>query len=201
MILNPTTRRYAWPVIAALLIVLLSWSIVRFRHNLPYSVDKGLVGNPEIVFSLEDVEVVGRDHGAKIWSFRANQADVARGRSRATLLDIKDGKLYDNGKVVATVKAGKVSYDPVAGNVEVTGGVEVTSAKRYRVTTDRATWTAFVNQLKCPGKVTFRANDSSLVGRNLVLDAKQRRATMEKARMTVTLDVAAEAVDDKGNKQ
>lgn len=191
-----TVRKYLWPTVAVFVIAALVVTIVRYRRTLPYNIDHRVSGNPEIVLGLKDVEVVGRSGGDRIWSFKADRADVARGRARTTLLDIQDGKLYDGDKVLASVKAGKAVYDSLSGNVEVMDGVEVTASKRYSVSTDRAIWVSFFKRLTCPGKVRFRAARSELVGTNLVADVNNREVKLDKARMIVDMQDVAEAVED-----
>ena len=180
-------RRYLPPAIVLLLIAGLSASFVYFRRYSPYKVSALLAGNPEIILSLRGVEMVGRSEGQRLWSFRAERADVARGQIRTTFVAIRDGKLYDEGKVVATVEAGRAVYDSATDNVDVSDGVTVASPRGYRASAQSARWSAYFKRLWCPGKVSFRAGDNELVGSNLIADMRNQEVRLSKAKMVVSI--------------
>jgi hypothetical protein len=181
------TRRYLTPVIAVALIAALAASLIYFRKYSPYKVPDRLMGNPEIVLSLSDVEIVGRSDGEKLWSFKARRADVSRGRINTQFIAIGDGKLYDEGKIVATVTAGRAIYNSSSGNVAVAGGVKVAATQGYRAEAEEALWSAYFKQLRCPGGVIFATDGSELSGQNLVADFKKQEVTLEKAKMTIDI--------------
>lgn len=165
----------------------LAFSFFRFRKNLPYRVDSSFSGNPSILLSLNDVEIIGRANGERVWSFKANRADIAQGRVQTALHGLHDGKIYEDRKVAATVTAGKAVFMPGSGDVEVTEGVKVASSKGFTVTADKVTWSGFYKQLMCPGKVVFSAGGSKLIGQKLFADLKQQSVTMENGKMCVSV--------------
>lgn len=180
-------RKYIAPIIAILIICGLAVSIYMLRGYSPYVIKSSLVGNPQIVLALEDVEIVGRSDGQKTWSFAADKASVSRGRYRTEFISIRDGKLFDNNKVVASVSAGKAVYDASTGNVEVSKGVKVASIHGYKAEADKALWSAYLSQLRCPGTVKLTSEESSLVGQDLLLDARNRDVTLKKAKLVVSV--------------
>lgn len=187
-----TMRRYLPPAVAIALIAVLSVTIIYFRHYSPYKVTREQVGNPEILLSLSGVEIVGRSQGERIWSFKTTRADVWRGQVRTALLGIHDGKLYSDGKVVASVSAGSAIYNSATGDVEVTGGVGVASVRGYRAAAQSARWSGYLRRLTCPGRVSFRTDGSELVGQNLVADARSEEVTLDKGRMVVNMSEVVE---------
>ena len=186
-------RRYLVPAVALALIAALAVTLASFWKYSPYKITSNLIGDPRIILSLKNVEVVGRSDGKIAWSFKAKQADIARGRYRTELSDISDGKLFNfDEKLAATVIAGKVIYDSSTGNVEVTGGVKVASVQGYTAQAEQARWASFMQQLICPGKVKFTADGSELIGHNLVADMDDKTVTMEKAKMVVEISDISE---------
>ena len=181
-------RKWVAPVIAIMIILGLGVSVVRMWRYSPYKMKRDLVGNPEIVLSLRDVEISGRNNGKKFWSFNAETVDVTRGRIVTTVAGIHDGRLYDEGKLVAKVAAGRAVYNTINGNVEVSKGVKVQSTTGFRASADRAIWTRGTSQLVCPGKVVFASGDSNLVGKNLVGDVRQNEVRLEHGRMLVDVE-------------
>jgi hypothetical protein len=175
-------------MIAVAVIGVLLVSVVHFRRFSPYRVRHDLVGNPEVVLSLRGVSIAGRDDGKAAWSFDAERVDVSKGRYRTTVTGIRQGRLYDNGKAVATVTAGRAVYNSLSGNVEVTGGVKVRAAKGFEARAQKALWTGFNQQLICPGKVEFRSTEGKLIGTNLVADLRQSQVTLDKARLSVDIE-------------
>jgi hypothetical protein len=189
-------RKYLAPVIAVAVIVVLAGMIVHFRRNLPYKVGAGLASNPETLLSLSDVEIVGRARGQRAWSFKAKEADVTQGRVATSFRSIRDGKLYDDGKLMATVSAGKAVFISGIGDVDVTNGVKLVSKQGYSAQTDSARWSGYFKRLTCPGKVVFRSKEGSLVGQNLVADLKSPEVSLDKGKMVISLP-AVEALGEK----
>jgi hypothetical protein len=93
-------RRYLVTVMVLFIIAALAVTLVRFWRYSPYQLTNNIVGNPKTILSVKNVEVIGRSDGKKIWSFKARQADVSRGRYRTELSFITDGKLFSDGKPV-----------------------------------------------------------------------------------------------------
>lgn len=153
----------------------------------PYQITNKIVGNPRIILSLKNVEVIGRSGGNKIWSFQAKRANVSRGRSRTELIGISDGRLFNDGKRVVTINAGRAVYDSSTGDVEVTNGVKVVSVQGYTAQAAQARWSSYMKELRCPGKVSFTADGNVLVGRDLVADIDNQEVRMEKAKMVVEI--------------
>lgn len=190
---NHNKRRYLVPAVALVLLAALAATLTVFWKYSPYKITSNLIGNPRIILSLKNVEVVGRSDGKKAWSFKAKQADVARGRYRTELTSISEGKLFDiDEKHVATVTAGKAVYDSSTENVEATDGVKVVSVQGYTAQAEQARWSSFMKQLFCPGTVKFTANGSELIGQNLVADIDDQEVTIEKAKMVVEISDISE---------
>ncbi len=196
--MNTTTviRKFIFPVIAAVVLAALVASLVHFRGYSPYHVRRDLIGNPEVVMSLRDVEIAGREDGKPAWSFDARRADVSRGRVRTILTDVRAGKLYDRGKPVATVAAGKAVYNSINGNVEVTDGVKIKSVDGYQAEAQKVVWTGFNKHLYCPGKVVFRSKGGSLAGNNLIADVRNGEVTLDNGKLAVEVSVLEKLGED-----
>lgn len=184
------------PIAAIIMIAALVSTLVHFRKFSPYKLPSSVVGNPQIVLSLDDVQIVGRSDGHKIFSFMSKRADVSRGRYTTLFYAIRDGKLYDNEKPVAFITAGTARYDSISKSVEVTDGVKVSSIQGYLADAEQAMWSSELKLLTCPGKVVFSARGNQLVGENLVADLNNRVATLEKARMEI--DISEVDTEDSG---
>jgi hypothetical protein len=182
-----TKRKYITPVIIIVIIGVLVATLIRFRQYSPYRIPGTLVGNPEIILSLKDVEIIGRSKGNRVWSFKANSAAVSRSKTRTEFVLINDGRLYDDNKQVASVTAGNAVYDSVMGDVVISGGVKLEAKSGYKASAERAEWSAYFKQLKCPGKVSFQAGDNKLTGINLVADLRKQEVSMEKGSMAINL--------------
>lgn len=182
-----SNRKYIQPVIAIVVIIILVGSFIHFRRYSPYKVGSGINANPEILLSLSDVEIMGRSNGQKKWCFSAKHAEVARGRAVTSVTSIHDGKIYDNGKEVASIEAGKAFYNSATGNVMVSGGIKLSSPQGYKAFADGATWTGYSNSLTCNGKVKFTVDDSTVEGQNLVADLKGQKVTMDKPRLAIDI--------------
>jgi hypothetical protein len=176
------------PIIALLLIAGLAVSIVKLWRYSPYKVTRDLVGNPQVVLSLHNVQVVGRGEGVRIWSFKADDVDVSRGRMRTVIRGVHEGKLFDKGKLVADVTAGEAVYDAANKNVEVTRGAKVTAKLGFKASTDRLMWSGSNRQLLCPGRVVFSSGDGKLVGQNLLADVGRGEVTLWKGKMQVEIE-------------
>ncbi|MEN6372654.1 MAG: LPS export ABC transporter periplasmic protein LptC [Armatimonadota bacterium] len=170
-------------VITAGLIVMLAFL---WKYS-PYQTTNKIVGNPRIILSLKNVEVIGRSGGKKIWSFEAKRANVSRGRFMTELIGIYDGRLFSDGKQVVSLNAGRAVYDSSTGDVEVTGGVRVVSVQGYTAQTEQARWSNYMKELRCPGKVSLATNGSVLVGRDLVANIDNQEIRMDKAKMVVEI--------------
>lgn len=152
---------------------------------------------------LRDVEIVGRTHGAKSWSFKAKQAEVSKGRYRTEFVSISAGKLYNGDKIAARVAAGRAIYDSTSGNVEISEGIKVSSMLGYSAKTDKATWVGYFKTLRCPNKVHLSSSESRLTGENLVVNTKLEVMTMDHPRFVIDISDIKElnkndSVDRKG---
>lgn len=182
-------RKFLPQLIVIGVIAVLAVSIVSLRRYSPYRVSGKLMGNPEVVLSLSDVETVGRIRGKKIWSFKAKHADVARGKYRTEFTSVHDGKIYDDGSVVASISAGKALYDSISGDVDVSGGIYVQAPRQgLKFNAQTARWYQYFKQLTCPGKISLRAGDSKLTGKNLVLNTKEQYVTMDDPEVVIAVE-------------
>lgn len=180
-------RKYLVTAAALFIIAGLTITLVSLWKYSPYKITNKIVGNPRIILSLKNVEVVGRSDGRKIWSFNAKQAHVSRGRFRTELVAISNGKIFNDGKHVVTITAGKAVYDSSTGNVEVTDGVKVVSVHGYTAQAKQARWSNSMKALRCPGKVRFTADGSVLVGQDLVANIDNQEVEIEKAKMVIEI--------------
>lgn len=200
MIGRATIRRYLTPVIALGVIGALVTTLVYLRKYSPYKVSDTLIKNPEIILSLQDVDIMGRSDGKKMWSFHADRVEVSRGRYRTEFFSIKDGKLYDDDKVAASVTAGRAIYDSSTGNVEVADGVKIVSIQGYRAEAESATWSGYFRKLRIPGQVKLSSSESMLTGRNLIADIANENMMLDKPKMVISIS-EMEKADEGGSAQ
>lgn len=131
-----------------------------------------------------DDAVEGRDPGAPAVSIRESTVEHSRGGTPQWRLNIeevqitgggravaasglKEGLVYQGGKPVVRISAGKATYQTSDRSFDITGGVRVVSQRGAIITTPRVQWVPDAQTLHCPGEVTMRSEGMTLRTENL----------------------------------
>ncbi len=155
--LSPSRRR----IIGGLLIVAIAATgavlVVRWvTRERPVETAEGRApGKPAV--SIQESVVEHSTGGTPAWRLNIEQIEIAGGGRSVAASDLREGLVYDEGKPVVRISAGKATYNTTDKTFEVTGGVKVVSYQGAIITTSRVQWVPDTQTLHCPGEVTMRA--------------------------------------------
>ena len=112
-------------------------------------------GKPAV--SIQESVVEHSTGGTPAWRLNIEEIEIAGGGRAVAASDLREGLVYDEGKPVMRISAGKASYQTADKSFEVTGGVKVVSHRGAIITTSKVQWVPATETLHCPGEVTMRA--------------------------------------------
>jgi hypothetical protein len=168
---------YLGRAIVAGLILLVS--ILVFRRYLPY-VGGSLapIQPPSVVLEMRNASFVGLNHDTKLWSLKARKVQIGQNRYVTTLTRITDGKIFDRGKPVLGVEAGRAVYDSVAGVLVMDRGITLSGTAGQKLSASGADWNSATSLLRSTGKVLFEAPWGKASTDNMTVDMKTQQMTM-----------------------
>ncbi len=112
-------------------------------------------GKPAV--SIQESVVEHSTGGTPAWRLNIEEIEIAGGGRSVAASDLREGLVYDQGKPVMRISAGKATYETADKSFEVTGGVKVVSHRGAIITTSQVQWVPATETLHCPGEVTMRA--------------------------------------------
>jgi len=171
--------------------------------------------------SIQESVVEHSTGGTPAWRLNIEEIEIAGGGRSVAASDLREGLVYDEGKPVMRISAGKASYQTADKSFEVTGGVKVVSHRGAIITTSKVQWVPATETLHCPGEVTMRAEGvtvrtqdldvivpqdiartpnrvqvrtehGQLTGRNLVYNLQTHGYTLESIQAVFGVDAARE---------
>lgn len=185
---------YLGLAIAAGAILLLS--IIVFRQYLPYT------GNslsprkpPAIVLSMEDAFIVGFDNDRKQWSMKADKVEMTQNRSTTSVTGIKDGKIFENGKVALKVNAGSAIYDIYSKNLRLMNNIFVEDNDGTKIRGKAAEWNSSDATLRSIGQVELENRWNKITADKLLVNMKNKEAGMWNVRISVDMKEAERRVN------
>ena len=172
-------RRYATFLIAFGAGVVLLSSVMVFRRHLPYT-GMNLAPRlpPSVVMTIHDARIVGLHGGVKLWSTRARTIQLAQNRIVVTLDDITDGTVFDRGRPVLRVRAGRVAYNICAQDLQLSRGVTIEGARGQRISTEGAVWNSATGMLRSTRDVIFESPLGRMTAKLLTVDVRNREIRM-----------------------
>ncbi|MFW5868378.1 MAG: LPS export ABC transporter periplasmic protein LptC [Armatimonadota bacterium] len=105
--------------------------------------------------------------GAPAWRLNIEEIEIAAGGRAVAATDLREGLIFDEGKPVVRISAGKATYQTTDRSFEVTGGVKVVSHRGAIITTAMVQWLPETQTLHCPGEVTMRSEGATVRAENL----------------------------------
>lgn len=176
-------------------------------------------GKPAV--SIRESVVEHSRGGKPSWRLNIEQIEIEGGGRSVAATDLREGLVYDAGKPVVRISAGKATYQTTDKSFEVTGGVKVVSHRGAIITTSRVQWLPETQTLHCPGEVTMRTEGvtvrtdtldvivpedvarapnrvqvrtehGQLSGRNLVYNLQTHAYTLDSIQAVFTVDDARE---------
>ena len=154
-------------------------SILVFRRYLPY-VGGTLAPeqSPSVVLQMRNAYFVGLDHKGKLWSLKASKVEIGQNRYMTTLTRITDGKIFDAGKPVLEVEAGKAVYNSLAGNLDMDKGITLSGSDGQKISAAGANWNSATSMLRSSGKVRYEAPWGRASTESVTVDMKTKEMTM-----------------------
>ena len=122
-------------------------------------------GKPAV--SIRESVVEHSRGGKPSWQLNIEQIEISGGGRSVAASDLREGLIYDQGKPVVRISAGKATYQTTDKSFEVTGGVKVVSHQGAIITTSKVQWLPETQILHCPGEVTMRAEGATVRAENL----------------------------------
>ena len=122
-------------------------------------------GQPAV--SIHESVVEHSRGGKPSWRLSIEQIEIRGGGRSVAATDLREGLVYDAGKPVIRITAGKATYQTSDRSFEVTGGVKVVSHRGAIITTAKVQWLPETQVLHCPGEVTMRTQGATVRTENL----------------------------------
>lgn len=196
MTLQRTGRTlYLGMAIAAGAVLVLS--ALAFRRYWPYMGALAPKPPPAVVMAMEDAHLVGLNSGRRIWSMNAQSLEMAQNRSLAKVVGISNGKIYADGKVALTVRAGSATYDLYSKSLALAGGVAIEGKDGQSITGEGATWNPTDSTLRSIGRVQIENKWSKIATDSAVVDVRNRVMSMRNVRMTVDMGEAGRHAEER----
>lgn len=177
---------------AALLLI----SVVAFKRYLPYeSAHLAPKQAPAVVIAMEDVRIIGMNHGKKSFSVNAEEVNITRGRSITTLIKITNGKIYSNGKPALDVTAGSAVYDNSKRDLYLDNGITAVGTDGEHVRTKSAVWNSATSTLRSNQQVEFDNKWSKLKTGKMLVDVKEKQVELWDVKISVDLREVEKQMD------
>lgn len=145
---------------------------------------------PAIVLEMRNTSFVGFNHRKKAWSVKAKSVRIGRDRVLTSLAGITQGKIFDQGKVVLQMEAGRALYNSMAGDLTMDGGIRLSGPDGQKLTAQGANWNSATSTLRSNGRVRYTSPWAKGSTDAVIIDTKSRELTMHKVDVTVDLSKA-----------
>lgn len=154
-------------------------SVLVFRRYLPY-VGRTLAPEPppNVVLEMTDAYFVGFGHKSKLWSLKARKVQIGQSRFVTTLTGITQGRIFDRGKPVLGVEAGKAVYNSAAGDLKMNKGIALSGSDGQKITADGAHWNSATSTLRSSGRVHYEAPWGKASTDAVTVDMNTKEMTM-----------------------
>lgn len=172
-------------VIAALI-----WAFLYLKALHPFGAMEAKLKQDElsgIGLFFRDANIIGRQDGKKVWSFRAKSIEVSRDRRLVTFQNIINGTLIKDGNVIASLSAKKVIYDSLIGKISAPGLSEVKIVNGPTLKVKNIYWNGQKSKLVCTGGIRANFDGSTLEGERLTADFEKKEITIDKVRGTIRI--------------
>lgn len=181
-----------WAILAGCILLV---SLLVFKRYLPY-VGSSLAPAqpPAVVLEMRNTYFVGLNHKGKLWSIRAKKVEIGQNRYVTTLTDISDGKIFESGKPVLGVKAGRAMYNSMVGGLALDRGIRITGPDGQQVITSGADWNSTTGALRSRGKVQYKSPFATASTDDILVDMKNKEITMHKVSGSLNLSGQGAAI-------
>jgi len=163
-------------------------SIAAFKGYLPYVGGRLTIRKPPaVVLSMDHVYLVGMGDRTKLWSLKARKVEIGRDRKVTTLSGISDGKIFDKGKTVLKVRAGRAIYDERREDLKLSQGIKIAGTEGQRVVARGAHWNARTALLTSPSRVRVSGQWGDVSGDDLVVNLRNGTMAMRNVSFRVSI--------------
>ncbi|MCL6628459.1 MAG: hypothetical protein K6U00_02530 [Armatimonadetes bacterium] len=138
-----------------------------------------------IAIRLNEAKVVGRSQGKTIWSFDVKTIEVGKNRRITTFSGIRNGKLFRDNKVIASLHANKVVYNTYSNNMLIPNSAEISVVEGPALRINNAVWNARDSVLLAKGGVHATLAGSTLFGMRMTVYLAEKRLEIEKVHGTI----------------
>jgi len=146
------------------------WVVWRWRTGAKPAAESDTHGAAESLVSIKGSVLQHSQRGRLNWSLAVEDMELSAGGRTVSATGLKDGLIYDaSGRPVLRLTASRAKYNTVRKDFELTGEVKAVSHKGAVITTDKVQWLPKEQTLRCPDKVTMRAEDITITADHLDL--------------------------------
>jgi len=167
-------RKALWSVIALTLLAAGAGLWLTARRIAPEQPLQPPVA-PEIQVKFERITVRGRAQGNRRWELEADSIELTKDHSLTRLEGLRRATLYAGDKPQLSARAAWAALRSPSRDLELGGGVEVTSAQGLRLRTDSLRWRAEQERLVSAGPVEMAMGDTSIKAARAYYLAQQER--------------------------
>lgn len=186
---NIYMKKHTYVLLILISAAIISVSIYTLKR---YAAYKSSVFNlqkpPAIVLSMKNVYIVGIGNKGKIWSVKAKNVDIGQNRSRAEIIKLTNGQIYNNNKPILKIKAGKAICDTYRKDLQLSNGIFIEGMDGQKISGEGALWNSASSTLRSIGKVKFQDKIGNINTDNLVVNIKSKEMDMQNVNMQIYVD-------------
>ncbi|MGC8862347.1 MAG: LPS export ABC transporter periplasmic protein LptC [Armatimonadota bacterium] len=175
--------------------IVLILSVAVFRRHLPYTgMNLAPAVPPPVVMTIEDARIIGVSGGVKLWSVRAKNVELAQNRLVVTLDNVTDGSVFDKGNSILSIRAGRITYNIAARDMQLSKGVTIAGSRGQRITAAGAVWNSYTGILRSTTHVAFESPLGRMKAEELVVNVRNRRLQMSNVVGSANIEAMQEPV-------
>jgi hypothetical protein len=174
-------RRFSW-IIGLVLVVGIVGLLMCLKDMHVFDPLRPIQGDrlAKLSIRFKNAQFVGRAGGKKVWSLKAKTIDVSRDMQTATFGGVTDGKLIKDGKLMATLSAGRMMYNTFSRNISVPASADFKLADGPAFKVRNVVWDAGASRLMCTGGVDIVLGGSTLHGQEMTADLEKKELSLRK---------------------
>ena len=198
-----------WPAIIALTAATAAGGLwLTARRIAPRQAPSSPV-SPDVEVKFERITVRGRAHGDRRWELEARTVELTKDRRLARLQGLRRATLYADGQPQLYARAEWAQLESPAGDIQLGGGVELTSPRGLVLRARSLRWHAEQERLDSAGPVEMEVGEAMVTaprayylaaGEKMIcgdgVEIRQQDSYLSGDKLTA--DLAAETLDIEG---
>lgn len=181
-------RRYLLFILAVGLLAV----VVLNRQQLPYSggsLAPALA--PQMLLTMDSAYLVGSGASGKIWSLKAERVEMTQDRSNTIITRIRNASIYEKGKPLLHIDAGRALYNQYSQDLRIAGGIKLRGEAGQNADCSGAVWDPRKNTLTTSGKVSYVDPSMRATAEGLSVNTSSKELILTKPRLEVDLKEVA----------